>query len=722
MKKNKINIPAALKKIALVIIDKSSIIQINSKAKKTLSLNTNNQKQIHTLLCNAVKKNKKEIIIDKQKKVLKINVEKVKNRNKNNYIIIFEDITEQKKSTEKLNLQIELFEDMFEHLPIGILMHDHGKLKYVNKEAKRIIGTYDKKKYFNQDLLNLLYDKKERKKAIERMHKLYTEKKLPPTIYHIKNFKDQEKIIELSALLFYTKKQPLAILIVQDKTNEINQQQLEIQYQLKHHENKLLIKQNAVKEKILSELEIKKEQLLNTIHHADYLFWITDEKLNIILYNNTFYNYCLKYYNIKPSIGMSVIDKANQINNSTKKETQESLIKILKEKKDFEYEVKQFDKQANKQRVYKILLRPTLGKNKSIKNIYCYGHEITEKYDFLNQIENHSVKLNTIIHNSPIYLWSINKNMELTLFNTNYQKLIQTIYGEIPTIGKKLSKGKYSQNQNFIETLNYHYQKAFNGSKENFQLNFNIENEKQITLDINLFPIIILNEIYEVSGIATDITTEIEKQKQLENLLKENEILIKEVHHRIKNNLQVISSMLNLQIQNEDSTTIKNVLKDTQNRIFSMANIHQTLYQNRNYSSINIANNILSLIQNTLYSFNKTEIQIQSDIEDIILDVNTAIPLSLIINETITNIVKYAFPPNYQTNSKTIYIQLSRQNYHIHLTIKDNGIGIPKNQITRLSSVGFTIIRALSEQINAKISIHSQLNKGTEIKLAIPQL
>jgi hypothetical protein len=89
---------------------------------------------------------------------------------------------------------------------LEFLLHDYGKLKYVNKEGKRIIGTYDKKKYYNFNLLNFLYIDKEKQKAINRIKKVYVEKKLPPTIYHVKDFKNKEKIVEVKSLLFFDEK------------------------------------------------------------------------------------------------------------------------------------------------------------------------------------------------------------------------------------------------------------------------------------------------------------------------------------------------------------------------------------------------------------------------------------------------------------------------------------------------------------------------------------
>jgi len=709
------------KDIPFLILNKKEIVFINSKAKKILCIANKNKEEIHSILYNNINKKKYETKITCNNKELKL----IHQKNKDHYLVFIEDLTKQKEQEKNIKTQLKLFNDIFENLPVGILLHDYGKLKYVNKEGKRIIGTYDNKKYFNYNILNFLYIDKEKQKAINRIKKVYIEKKLPPTIYHIKDFKNKEKIVELTTLLFFDEKnQPLSLLIVQDKTEELKKQQLEIETQLKIQENKLLKKQNEEKEKLLQELKSTHNQLINTINYSDYLFWITDNKLNIQLFNQAFKEYCLRYYNVKLKGGENTFDLQKIMDEqepSTATTRQRVLKEILQSKSDYSYEISHFDKTLKKTRIYKITFKPYIDESNTLQNIYCFGHEITEKYEFIQQIESQALKLNTIIQNSPIYLWSLNQNYELVLFNSKYENLIEFLYGEKPVVGKKLSRGKFEKNKDLIETLNYHYEKAFNGSNENFKLNYELENGQKITLDVNLFPIVVNNQIKEIAGIATDITAEIEKQNQLQTLLYENEVLMKEIHHRIKNNLQVISSMLNLQIQNEENTQIQNVLKDTQNRVYSMAIIHQTLYQNKNYSTINVSATILFLIQNILYSFNRTDIEIESDIEEIILDVNTAIPIALIINEAITNVVKYAFPENF-TMSKKVFIQLKRKDFSIELSIKDNGIGIDKKMIQQLSNVGFSIIKALAEQINAQLFISSEKNQGTEIKLLIPLL
>lgn len=700
------------------------ILYINSLAKKILSVTKKNQQEVYYKIITTIKNKKQEMDFNINNKIksFTLKAEQIQDKPKKQYLcFLFEKSSE--LNEEKIH-KFDLYEIIFDNLPIGILIHDFGKTKYINQYGKKVLEVKNDKQYKNFNILNFLISEKGKQRAIKRIKS--KKNLLLPEVYEIQTFNKNKKIIELYSYVFphSNNKQITRLIVFVDKTQEIERQKTEIEAHLKEQENRLLKKQNQVKEKLLNELKSKQEQLFNTIHHSDYLFYIIDQNLNVVIFNHAFYEYCKKFYNFSVAVGNNLLS-INQMNESEKNtllERRKFLQQIIGSKKEIVHEITHYDKGLKKNRIFKVTMKPVFTTPKKLKHFYCYGHEITEKYEFLNQIEQQAIKLNEIVEHSPIYLWSMNLNQELTLFNKNYEHIIGELYGEKPETGKKLSKGKYQQNKEMIELLNYHYKKAFNGSHENFKLNFEIDENKKITLDVNLFPITVNNEIKEVAGIAVDITHEIEKQKQLENLLSENEVLMKEVHHRIKNNLQVISSMINLQLQEESDIRTKNALLDTQNRVFSMATIHQTLYQNRNYSSINISNSIITLIQNIVYSFNKTDIQIYPEIEEIILDVNTAIPLALIINESITNILKYAFPEHF-IGEKSIFISLKRTGLNIELIVKDNGTGIPQKQMQNIiSNIGFSIIRALSEQINAQLFITSQPHEGTEIKILIPQL
>jgi two-component sensor histidine kinase len=212
--------------------------------------------------------------------------------------------------------------------------------------------------------------------------------------------------------------------------------------------------------------------------------------------------------------------------------------------------------------------------------------------------------------------------------------------------------------------------------------------------------------VSEVSGMAHDITEKMIAEKELKNSLKEKEILLKEVHHRVKNNLQVISSILNLQSSYIHDEKILTILKESQNRIKSMAFIHESLYQTNDFSQINFSEYVVNLSKNLVHSYlvNNELIELRLDINKVSLNLDLSIPCGLIINELVSNALKYAFPEN-RKNEGYILISLKADKENIYLSIADNGVGLPKNlDFRNTESLGLQLVTTLVEQINGTIT------------------
>jgi len=198
----------------------------------------------------------------------------------------------------------------------------------------------------------------------------------------------------------------------------------------------------------------------------------------------------------------------------------------------------------------------------------------------------------------------------------------------------------------------------------------------------------------------------LETNNKLKQTISQKELLIKEIHHRVKNNLQIISSLISLQKENLSDNTIKNILQITQNRILSMLIIHEKLYKKENIDSLSIKDYYSDLIN----SLNKTtptkNVKITLDIVDISLSINKLIPCGLILNELYANSIKHAFPDNFGK----INIKGELNNNMFTITYSDNGIGLPKqyksNQ-TDNNTLGFKLIQGLSKQIDGDFKILS---------------
>ncbi len=200
--------------------------------------------------------------------------------------------------------------------------------------------------------------------------------------------------------------------------------------------------------------------------------------------------------------------------------------------------------------------------------------------------------------------------------------------------------------------------------------------------------------------------------------LDEKEILLQEIHHRVKNNLQIVSSLLRLQSHRADDPLVLENLRDGEQRVQMMALIHEKLYQSENFSRINFDNYLLSLVDDLfrIYSIDRERISLDLDVQDVSFDIDTAIPFGLIINELVSNALKHAFPCNL---SGEVRVQLkSNPGGGAKLVVADNGIGFPDEfDFTSTNSLGLQLVDSLLGQLNGTIQINH--NQGTEIEIQI---
>lgn len=206
--------------------------------------------------------------------------------------------------------------------------------------------------------------------------------------------------------------------------------------------------------------------------------------------------------------------------------------------------------------------------------------------------------------------------------------------------------------------------------------------------------------------ILRDITENKSINNELRNSLSQKEVLLKEVHHRVKNNLQVISSILNLQSSYVDDKKTLDILKESQNRVKSMSLIHENLYRTKDFNKINFSEYIEKLTKNMIHSYQYSEnnISLVLDLDDVLLSIDISIPCGLIINELFSNALKYAFP---NKKAGAIFISVKQQsNKKIQIIVEDNGIGYTKGlDSEKEGSLGMLLVRTLIEQIDGKIEL-----------------
>lgn len=226
------------------------------------------------------------------------------------------------------------------------------------------------------------------------------------------------------------------------------------------------------------------------------------------------------------------------------------------------------------------------------------------------------------------------------------------------------------------------------------------------------------NDKGEFSG-AVYITRDITELKNVENQLKssleEKEVLLQEIHHRVKNNMQIISSLLNLQSRYLNDEEAVNVLKESQNRVKSMTIVHEELYRSQDLSKIDFAEYIQRLLSGLFssYGVNPEFIKPKVNVENIFIDIDTAVPCGLIINELVSNSLKHAFLSG-QKGEISVRFYLNDKKYT--LIVEDNGIGFPKNiDFKNINTLGLQLVSTLVKQLSGEIELHK--NKGSTFKI-----
>jgi len=280
-------------------------------------------------------------------------------------------------------------------------------------------------------------------------------------------------------------------------------------------------------------------------------------------------------------------------------------------------------------------------------------------------------------------------------------------------LGKEV--GFVEKNRDFAEFMHQFFASSSQTASQTLQFNMNGTIQSYL----------IVAQKYQQSqvcvAVGIDITERQKAEEQIKSSLKEKEVLLKEIHHRVKNNLNVVSSLLELQADSIPEPHIGKLFEESQNRIYSMALIHEKLYRSPTIGQINLEDYIQDLANNLFDSYNVSEdcIQLHINVEPIFLNIETATPCGLIINELVSNSLKHAFPDD---REGIVSIDCHQQSDgQIHLVISDNGIGFPEAlDFQDTESMGFQVVCTLIEQLEGTIEL--QRTHGTSFAIQFAEL
>ena len=334
-----------------------------------------------------------------------------------------------------------------------------------------------------------------------------------------------------------------------------------------------------------------------------------------------------------------------------------------------------------------------------IKEVNGIAHNITERKKIEKALRKSERNLNRAQRITKTASWYYNWGSETEEWSDECFKIFGLNKDDFPdnVVPESLSSNFYA-NPEDLEQLNIAAEE--NHDVYNYELKFT-------TVPINGHVKIIHSHceverdndgnILKVFGTDHDITEQEQAKEQIKASLKEKQILLDEIHHRVKNNMAVIISLLKLQSNKLEDNRMREILIESQSRVYAMSAVHETLHGSENLSEIDIKtylSNITTSIFQT-YNTNQGNVKLNSDIENLPININQAYPLGLVINELISNSLKYAFPDE---KKGEIAVSMKKLEKEIELTISDNGIGISEELIWKDSdTLGLKLVQTLVE-------------------------
>jgi len=332
------------------------------------------------------------------------------------------------------------------------------------------------------------------------------------------------------------------------------------------------------------------------------------------------------------------------------------------------------------------------------------SEDIAERKKVEEKIKASEEKYRSVVENAADMIITFDKDNTIQFVNhlrpgTSTEQVIgRSIFSLIPEAYQRQVKQKIKD--------------VFEGKKsQSYELEEQHIDGSSAWYSTNMGPVFSGDEVTGITLITRDITESKKAAEEIQQSLKEKEILLKEVHHRVKNNLQIILSILNLQYATIKDKKTLDLLRDIRSRIKAMSFIHELLYQTNDFSSINFSEYIGAITSNLVYSYSRNHtIDLKLEVGTLFLDLDRAIPCGLIINEIVTNALKYAFS---EQEKGEVFISLTQKNEFIELVIADNGRGFPDSiDFSSTESLGMQLVVTLVQQLRGEISLDN--SKGTK--------
>lgn len=344
--------------------------------------------------------------------------------------------------------------------------------------------------------------------------------------------------------------------------------------------------------------------------------------------------------------------------------------------------------------------------------VIAISRDISAQYETQERMRKNEELFRQLFQNSPVAIVMMDEHQEIRHVNEAFTDL----FGYTPSEAEGIDIDQLIVPREEFENARALSRTIFQGRTSNMTARRVAKDGSVVDVLIYGVPVTVNGNTIAIYGMYIDITDQKRAEEQIKQSLREKEVLLAEIHHRVKNNLAVITGLLELQAYNTSSVGARNVLQESQMRINSIALIHEKLYQNEDLSSISFdvyLKELTEVIVSSMETGDK-KIELHIDAPPIHLTINQAIPCGLILNELITNAYKHAFP---DTGEGNIYVELRQAEESLLLLVRDDGVGLPDDfDLEEPKSLGMTLISTLSRQLNGTHTFNRG-SEGTEFEL-----
>ncbi len=614
------------------------------------------------------------------------------------------DITKQKTAQENLFQNIDKYRKLFENASDAILIVKNWNIIDCNDISTRLFKT-TKRKLEGLKFSDLIVYNELNKDQKKSYNDVFTNKNVYKNKMYecvVKDFKGEFLYVEIAVSVITENDEDIYQLIIHDNTKAIHEQK-ELERSKQNFENliefspdgNVIIQQGKViytNKSAISILNLKSKKMLVGKPIISYFapnHQNEIEKLIKLVFetkaNTRFYEYKIKGENKKPfDVGVQLTY------------------------------LKYGDLDCINMILYDLNLKKQLAQQELRANIAEEANkklelEIIEHKKTQQKLSNQVAMNDALMEGSQnVLIYTLNRKYEVTSYNAIFEQMARILFGYDLKSDKSFTKFLEKVITPEDKVIMYEkFKKSFKGDSVRMEGPLLSESGNKIWIETFINPVKKGDKVVEISCISTDITEKKMKSEELKQSLKEKEVLLKEVHHRVKNNLQIISSILNLQTSFSNDTKVNEILKESQNRVKSMAYLHENLYQNKNFTYINFSDYLINLSKNLVHSYYLTENTVELDfrVEKVDLDLDKAIPCGLIVNELLTNAVKYAFN---NSSKGVIRIEVHERMGEVTLIVADNGKGLAKGfDVNKTNTLGLQLVTTLTEQLEGQLKVKS---------------